>query len=147
MIKDIPLPVTSDATDSAFWQATLNGELRVQSCSTCGKLRFPPRPMCPVCQSIEQNWIKLSGHGRIWSFTVPSPPLLPAFEALLPYVVALVEVEEDPCIRIVGPVLQGETGEMKGVDAKQLKIGQAVRVEFKKYADDVALPCWITTET
>ncbi|CAA0103136.1 Uncharacterised protein [Halioglobus japonicus] len=143
MIENIPLPATDDPVDATFWAGTRCGELRIQTCQQCDQMRFPPRPMCPSCQSQESYWQPVSGRGRVWSFAVPSSPLLPAFEKLTPYVVALVELEESPTLRLIGPVLHSVGGEVSGVEAKDVRIGAEVTVDFKRYSDDVAMPCWV----
>ena len=141
MIENIPLPVTDDPNDAPFWQAALRAELVVQQCDDCGNYRFPPRPMCPHCQSLAMHWQPLSGRGSIWSFAVPQPPLLPAFQALLPYVTAVVELAEHPQLRITGAVMNAHGG-IQGVTPEILNIGAPVQVAFWRCADDVALPCW-----
>ncbi|MFT5711116.1 MAG: putative OB-fold protein [Halioglobus sp.] len=143
MIEDFPLPATDDPVDAPFWQGTLRSKLLMQCCGQCGAMRFPPRPMCPQCQCSRCDWRAVSGRGRIWSFATPESPLLPAFEALKPYVTALVELDENPALRIVGPVLTGPDGEVKGVNASRVHIGQAVTVAFKHFSSDVAMPCWV----
>lgn len=142
MIESIPLPVIDDPTDAPFWSAARRGELVAQCCTECGRWRFPPRPMCPECQSLQHAWRVLSGRGRIWSYTAPRPPLLPAFEALLPYSVAVVELEDVPSLRMVGALLHPETGEMAGLEAGLVTIGAPVCVVLKRYGEDVSLPCW-----
>jgi len=146
MIENIPLPATDDPVDAAFWDGTRLGELRIQTCGQCGQMRFPPRPMCPSCQSRASQWQPVSGRGRVWSFAAPRSPLLPAFEKLTPYVVALVELEESPSLRILGPVLRSAGAELRGVCASDVRIGVRVSVDFKLYNDDVAMPCWVLGE-
>ncbi len=85
-----------EADAAPFFEAARRGELQIQTCDGCGRRRFPPRPMCPWCHSLESQWLRQSGRGRIWSFAVPHPPLLPAFVDEAPYVVVVVELEEDP---------------------------------------------------
>jgi len=143
MIDDIPLPTTDDPVDAPFWTGALDSKLLMQCCAQCGEMRFPPRPMCPHCYSSNSQWQQVCGRGHIWSFVAPESPLLPAFEALKPYVTALVELEAQSGLRMVGPVLNSRDGEVKGVTANQLHIGQAVVVAFKHFADDVAMPCWV----
>ncbi len=143
MIDNIPLPATDDPIDSEYWKGTLKSKLLLQCCRHCGRKRFPPRPMCPDCQHADHTWEEVSGRGRIWSFTAPQSPLLPAFEALKPYVTALVQLEEDPSLRIVGPVLYEPRGNIQGVEASRVYIGQKVSVTFKDYSEDVAMPCWV----
>jgi uncharacterized OB-fold protein len=143
MIDAMPLPTTDDPTDAPFWQATARRELVVQECAACGAPRHPPRPMCPHCQSMETRWEPVSGYGRVWSFAVPRPPLLPAFAAMAPYVTAVVELRELPQIRMVGAMLDESTGRFLSADGAGAAIGAAVRVSFMRCTEDVTLPCWV----
>ena len=142
MIEGAPLPAVTE--DSApFWEAAGRGELRIQACTSCGLLRFPPRPMCPRCQSIELEWRLMSGRGRIWSFVVPHPPLLPAFMPLAPYNVIVVELDEDPTVRLVGNLLDTPGGAINEVDPATIRIGEPVQVVFQPAGEDVFLPRWV----
>lgn len=145
MIESIPLPVTDDPTDAPFWQAALRAELVVQQCDGCGHYRFPPRPMCPHCRSMQVHWQPVSGRGTVWSFAVPQPPLLPAFQALLPYVTAVVELAEHPQLRMTGALLDPRSGTPQGMTPDHVYVGAPVSVAFWRCADDVALPCWRLT--
>jgi uncharacterized protein len=142
VIEGAPLPAISE--DSAgFWEGTAAGELRIQRCANCGRLRFPPRPMCPHCQSLDHEWKPMSGRGRIWSFVVPHPPLLPAFSELAPYNVVVVELDEDPAIRLVGNLLESADGQINDVDPHAIEIGEPVHVVFQPAGENVVLPRWI----
>jgi uncharacterized OB-fold protein len=143
MIEGIPLPLTDDPLDAPFWAATQRGELVVQRCASCGKRRFPPRPMCPQCQSFEHAWQPMSGEGRIWSFAVPHPPLLPAFANVAPYNVIVVELADDPSIRMVGNLVKSAGGEINEIDPATIRIGAPVRVVFQRAAEDVMLARWV----
>jgi len=146
MIETIPLPATDYPPDAPFWSAALRSQLSIQQCAYCQRLRFPPRPMCPHCQSVEHAWVALSGRAKVWSFTMPQPPLLPIFEKMLPYVVVLAEIVEDPSIRIIGNLVSETYESITNVDITNLKIGADLRVRFRSCAIDVALPCWILSE-
>jgi uncharacterized OB-fold protein len=135
------LPLQDD-DGRPFWEGTLQDELRMQACSGCGRLRFPPRPMCPWCRSLDSRWKTMSGRGTIWSFVVPHPPLLPAYAELAPYNVVVVALDEEPIIRLVGNLVADEDGPINEVDPATIGIGQEVRVVFQRIADDVALPRW-----
>ncbi|MEV7071323.1 OB-fold domain-containing protein [Streptomyces sp. NPDC093990] len=130
-------PVT-DATGAPFWQYAARGELRVQACAGCGELRFPPRPCCPHCQSFEAEWRQVSGHGRIWSWVVPHPPLLPDYAALAPYNVIVVELAEAPRIRLVGNLVSAAGAALDSFDPGRIRIGARVRVVFSD-----GLPQWV----
>jgi len=143
MIEGIPLPATDEPLDAPFWQAALRGELVIQRCASCGARRFPSRPMCPGCQSFEHIWQPMSGAGRIWSFVIPHPPLLPSFAKLAPYNVILVELADDPAIRMVGNLVTAAGAPINEVDPRRLAIGMPVRAVFDRVADDLALIRWV----
>ncbi|TMM12215.1 MAG: hypothetical protein E6G01_16380 [Actinobacteria bacterium] len=134
------LPVIDD--DSApFWEAARRGELVMQGCAGCGRLRFPPRPMCPDCQSLDVTWSPMSGRGTIWSFVVPHPPLLPDYAELAPYNVVVVALDEDPTLRLVGNLVTAADGPINEI--LDIEIGAPVRVVFAEVSDDVSLPRWV----
>ena len=139
---DLMLPDLEDEESAGFWLGAAEGELRVQTCSACGRRRMPPRPMCPHCRSIEYTWEATSGRGRIWSFVVPHPPLLPAYAELAPYNVIVVELDEEPTIRFVGNLLARQDGPINEVDPATIAIGEPVTVVFQQVAD-VTIPRWI----
>ncbi len=135
------LPAPDD--DSApFWEGTAAGELRVQRCTSCGRRRMPPRPMCPHCTSLASSWEAASGRGHIWSFVVPHPPLLAAYAEVAPYNVIVVELDEEPTIRFCGNVVETPDGALDQVDPATIEIGQAVEVCFSPEVDGIVLPRW-----
>ncbi|MGW7792547.1 Zn-ribbon domain-containing OB-fold protein [Streptomyces tricolor] len=130
-------PVT-DSDGAPFWEYAARGELRVQACADCAELRFPPRPCCPHCQSFASEWRPVSGRGRVWSYVVPHPPLLPGYAELAPYNVVVVELEEAPRIRLVGNVVAHAGAPLDSVDPARLRIGAPVRAVFSG-----GLPQWV----
>ena len=135
------LPDLTEETSAGFWEGAARGELVVQTCDSCGKWRMPPRPMCPYCQSTAVRWTPTSGRGRIWSYVVPHPPLLPAFAEKAPYNAIIVELEEDPKIRFAGNLVTSADGEINEIDPATIVIGEPVEVVFHQI-DDVTLPRW-----
>jgi uncharacterized OB-fold protein len=136
----LPAP---DEESAPFWEGCSVGELRVQACASCGRRRFPARPMCPWCRSFDDEWQVMSGRGRIWSFAIPHPPLLPAYAEVAPYNVVIVELEDDPTIRLVGNVVEAPGAPLNSVDPWSLEIGQVVEVVFDRVTDDIAMPRWV----
>ena len=132
------LEPVKDSTGAPFWQYAARGELRVQGCADCGELRFPPRPCCPHCQSFETEWRQVSGRGRIWSYVVPHPPLLPDYAAQAPYNVIVVELEEAPRIRLVGNLVRAAGAPLDSLDPGRIRIGARVHVVFSD-----GLPQWV----
>ena len=138
-------PTSSEPTTAGFWEGTARGELLVQACGACGKWRMPPRPMCPHCRSTAVTWERTSGRGRVWSFIVPHPPLLPAFSEVAPYNAVVVELEEDPTIRFAGNLVASADGPINEIDPTTIAIGDPVEVVFHQI-DDVTLPRWTRRE-
>jgi uncharacterized protein len=136
------LPDLEEPTTAGFWEGCARGELVVQTCDACGRRRMPPRPMCPYCQSTAVRWETTSGRGRIWSFIVAHPPLLPAYGAVAPYNAIIVELEEDPTLRFAGNLVASAAGEVNEIDPATIVIGEPVRVVFHP-VEDVFLPRWV----
>ncbi|WP_420000408.1 Zn-ribbon domain-containing OB-fold protein [Streptomyces boninensis] len=136
IVSELLQPVLDD-DGAPFWEYAARGELRIQACAAadCGELRFPPRPCCPRCQSFDSEWRLLSGRGRIWSYVTAHPPLLPAYAALAPYDVVLVELAEAPQIRLVGNLVGNGS-------APSPRIGAAVTADFREHPDGLPVPHW-----
>lgn len=128
-----PLPEPS-ADSREFWDGCARGELLMQRCAACRRMRFFPRPMCPHCQSTDAEWAPVSGSGTLYSWIVCHPPLLPAFQARAPYAVILVELAEDPGLRMVGNLLDWPL--------EEIRIGLPLRVCFEPVGEGVVLPQW-----
>ncbi|GAA3540790.1 OB-fold domain-containing protein [Streptomyces sp. HUAS 31] len=131
-------PVT-DPDGAPFWEYAAQGELRVQSCADCGEPRFPPRPCCPHCQSFASEWRLMSGHGRIWSYVVPHPPLLPDYAAQAPYNVIVVELADAPRIRLVGNLVTGPGAALGSFSPDRIRIGAKVQAVL----GGTGLPQWV----
>ena len=136
------LPNLDEPIAQEFWLGCARGELLVQACGACGAWRMPPRPMCARCRSTAVKWEPTSGRGRVWSFIVPHPPLLPAFAEVAPYNAIIVELEEDPSIRFAGNLVASADGAINEIDPATIRIGEAVQVVFQQ-VDDVTLPRWV----
>ncbi|MGD9945206.1 MAG: Zn-ribbon domain-containing OB-fold protein [Burkholderiaceae bacterium] len=113
-----------------YWEAARHGRLALPACRACGHLFFMPRSQCPRCWSDELDWRTMSGRGRIHSFSIVHRAALPAFAGRVPYVLAMVELDEGP--RMMSNLI--------GTDALQAAIGDAVDVCFEACADGAALP-------
>ncbi|MCX5090989.1 OB-fold domain-containing protein [Streptomyces sp. NBC_00365] len=138
MTEPLLSPVPDD-DGAPFWGYAAQGELRIQACADCGEPRFPPRPCCPHCQSFGSEWRRMSGHGRVWSYVVPHPPLLPAYAALAPYNAIVVELAEAPRIRLVGNLVTTPGAPLDSFSPERIRIGARVRVVFSAEG----LPQWV----
>jgi uncharacterized OB-fold protein/acyl dehydratase len=118
--------ITQD--NAFFFEGATQGKLLIQRCSSCGRLRHPPGPMCGACRSLDWDTVEASGRGVVYSFVVNHHPQVAAFD--YPLVVALVELEEGT--RLVSNIV--------GVDAHEVRVGMRVEVEFVAFDDGLTLP-------
>lgn len=119
-----------DDDSRPFWEGCGRGELLVPRCASCGRRRFPPRPLCPWCRSFDVTWDAMSGRATVWSYVIPHPPLLPAYSEQAPYNVVVVTLDDDPTIRMVGNIVTGPGEPLNAVDPHSVEIGESVEVVF-----------------
>ncbi len=93
--KPLPLPANPELT-KPFWEAAKRHELVLPRCQKCGHFFWYPRQVCPVCLSPELEWAVVSGKGRLHTFTVVRQPANPAFNNDVPYIYAVVQLNEGP---------------------------------------------------
>lgn len=123
----VPVP---DPITEPFWKAASEGRLVAQRCRECSRSVFYPRAVCPHCGGRYLDWEELSGRGKIYSFTVVHRPAHPGMAAAVPYVVALVELEEGP--RLMSNVIHCEPDEVS--------IGMEVEVCFERLSEQISIP-------
>lgn len=124
-----PLP-RIDEESKGFWEACQRRELVIQRCGACGARRHYPRALCPTCLSDAVEWIRCSGRGTVYTFTVTHQNQAPGFRDALPYVLAYVELEEG--VRLLTNIV--------GCAPEAVRIGMAVRVVFEDATPAVTLP-------
>jgi uncharacterized protein len=122
-----PAPVLTEDNE-AFWRAAADGRLVIQRCTNCSAYHHPPRPMCPVCHSLELRWADMAGTGFVYSYSLLDHPKHPAFS----YPVSAVVVELDEGVRIVSNLVD--------IDPQDISIGLRVEVVFEPTAEDLAVP-------
>ena len=126
------LPDVESAELAPFWEGCRAGELRIPRCERCAKLVWYPRLSCPRCGGEAIAWSRVSGRARLFTWVRVSRAFLPGFESRVPFVTALVELEEDPSVRLATML---ETG---GVE--KLSIGLPLEVYFERVDDASVLP-------
>ncbi|MBW3609857.1 MAG: Zn-ribbon domain-containing OB-fold protein [Actinobacteria bacterium] len=118
--------------ERTWFEAAAEGRLLIQRCGTCGAAVFFPRSVCPVCHDDALEWADAAGTGTVYSYTVLHRAGKPGWEADVPYVVALIELDEGP--RLMGNLLE--------VELPQVRIGMPVRVTFEQ-RDALTVPQWV----
>jgi uncharacterized OB-fold protein len=124
-----PLPNPNPLT-APYWQAALRGELQLPRCEACGRFHFYPRTICPHCGSQELTWRAVSGKGEVYSYTVVHRAPSKGFEALLPYVIAVVALDEGPHMMT----------RLIDVKPDAVRIGLRVQVDFEPQDEETRLP-------
>lgn len=124
-----PVPVVNPWA-KPFWEAAREKKLIIQKCEDCGKHIFYPRIACPHCFSDAVKWVEASGKGTIYSYTVVVSNAPSAFIADMPYVIAIVKLEEG--VQMLTNIV--------GCDPEEVKCEMAVEVTFEKLDDAFTLP-------
>ena len=131
MTETPPKPKPRPAPESLpYWQAAQEHRLALPKCEDCGQFWFPPSATCPHCLSTNFAFQTVSGRGKVFSFVTFHRVYRPAFAQDVPYVVALVELEEGP--RLLTNIL--------GISHEEVRCEMPVEVVFDDYDEDVAVP-------
>ena len=141
-MTDFLLPVDDDELTQPFWEGCARGELLMQRFTASGHYCWPPRPMDPVSRTLDYEWVPVSGKGTVWSVAIPHPPLLPAYSEVAPYNVVIVQLDEDPNLRMVGNVVESADAPLNGVEPHEVEIGQTVQAVFSPVGD-MFPPRWV----
>jgi uncharacterized OB-fold protein len=126
-----PQPVPGPLTQF-FWDAIARGELHILRCQECGFYVHYPRPLCPRCLSTDLAGERVSGRGRLYAYTWATQAFHPYFVDRLPYCIAVVELDEQPGLRITSNVI--------GTPREAVRTGMALEVEFPEVAPGLRLP-------
>jgi len=124
--KPLPRPT---AASLPFWEAAKRHELQIQSCGSCGAHIFYPREVCPECLSSDLQWLKVSGKGTVYSYTIAQAPTHPAFVEDVPYVIAIVELAEGPHL----------TTNITGCQPDEVRVGMPVVTTFDDVTPEMTL--------
>jgi uncharacterized OB-fold protein len=126
-----PKPVPRPAPESTpYWEAAKQHKLELPRCSACKQFWFPPSQSCPHCLAADFTFVPVSGRGKVFSFVTFHRVYHPAFEQEVPYVVALVELEEGP--RLLTNIV--------GVTPDKVSCEMPVKVVFDDVGDGVSVP-------
>ncbi len=118
-----------NADTAPFWQGGADGALLIHHCPACEKFFHPPAPMCPRCASDAVLPRAVSGRGTVMSYTVNQQAWTPELKD--PFVVAIIELAEQPGLRLLSNVV--------GCAPESVHIDMPVQVKFEQH-EDVWLP-------
>lgn len=121
------IPPLSDA-NRAYWTGGAAGQLLIERCTACRTWQHPPTGTCERCGSVAEPE-PVSGRGTVFTFTINHQQYHP--DVAPPYVIAVVELDEQPDLRLPTNIVDG--------DPDDVRIGAAVQVRFEQH-DDVFVP-------
>lgn len=124
-----PLPEPSPWS-KPYWDYCKQHKLYIQQCTHCEQFIMYPKLFCPHCLSENFHWVESSGNGKVYSYTIVrnNPPS--SFAEDLPYVIAVVELEEN--VRMLTNII--------GCDIEKITCGSAVKVVFEDVTEDITVP-------
>ena len=104
-----------------------NKKLMGSKCKDCGTMYVPVRKLCTACNSLNMEWVPLSGKGELAAFTsitVGTPYFIElGYDRNKPYCFSVIKLEEGPMV----------SAQLVGVDAinpDTIKIGMSLKVKF-----------------
>jgi uncharacterized OB-fold protein len=124
-----PLPEINDE-NKLYWGAAKRHELVLPKCLDCGQFYFPPAILCPHCLSMSNEWAKVSGRGRVYTWAIFHHSYHPAFKDDVPYNVAIVKLEEGP--QIISNIV--------GCKNEDIYVDMQLEVVFDDVTAEVTLP-------
>jgi uncharacterized OB-fold protein len=128
------LAPTPTAESLPFWTGGARGELLISRCRTCRHFFHPPAPVCWRCRSLDVAPETVSGRATVAAYTVNRQPWIPGFEP--PYIVAMVELVEEPDVRLTTNVVD--------IAIDDMRIGLEVEVFFEVWAvGEDEDPVWV----
>lgn len=143
-----------DIENTAFFSYCAKGEFRLQKCTENGLLRYPPTTRCPFSGSAAYDWVAVEAKGAVYSYNEVHHPIQPAFKGRTPYMLLLVELDEQrgqpsehDGLRVAGNLATPD-GELAPPElVRQIGIGSRMRMVFRTVGDGFALPMWTLDES
>jgi uncharacterized OB-fold protein len=126
-----PLPKPTALTRH-FWEGAAEHRLVILRCRACGFWLHPPRPICRRCRSWDIGPEAVSGRGELYTYTVTETPFHPYWADKVPYVVAVVTLEEQPDLRVITNVVD--------CPEEALRVGLRLEVTYADAAPGLTLP-------
>jgi uncharacterized protein len=115
------LPALDDSS-RPYWTGGANGELLIAHCGSCRRFVHPAPEACPDCGGALAS-IAVSGNATLFTWTVAFQQFHP--DVPTPFVIALVELDEQPGLRLITNIVSCEPD--------TLVAGMAVTVQFEQH--------------
>lgn len=125
-----PLPVAQPESDR-YWEGAREGELWLQRDTKTGQYQFYPRAINTISPGEPMEWVQASGNGTLFTFAIVHAPPHPAFVADVPYITAIVELEEGP--KVPANIVGVEP------DPENLEIGMPLKAVYTQASEESTL--------
>lgn len=124
-----PDHVAPDHLDLPFWEACARGEFLVHVCGDCGRAYWPSS-CCIDHGAAPMRWVPASGRGEVHTYTVFHHAYDPRFADRVPYVIAVVLLDEGPFFH----------ADVVGCAPEDVHVGLRVEAEFETVGDGIGVP-------
>jgi uncharacterized OB-fold protein len=124
-----PLPEPTEVS-RPFWDAAREHRLLIQRSKNTGKYVFYPRAVSPFGRDDELEWVEAAGRGLVYSYTVARRPTGPQWAGDVPYVIAIIELDEGVHM----------TANIVDCDVDAVRVGMPVEVTYQEVTPEVTLP-------
>lgn len=115
-----------------FWDGCAERSLRILRCVDCKFYVHLPRPVCPKCLGEDLQPEQISGRGVLYSHTTTTRAFDPFYVDKVPYVLAVVELEEQQGLRVAS--------QMVNYAEFALRVGLEVEVQWVDLHETLTLP-------
>jgi hypothetical protein len=126
-----PVPEPGPLT-KFFWDAIAEHRLDILRCDQCGHFVHYPRPICDKCLGESLSPAPVAGLGTLYSWTEVRQAFHPYFADKLPYVLAVVELEEEAGLKV--------TTNLIDLGDRPLRCGMPVELSFRDVVPGFTLP-------
>lgn len=124
-----PRDVVRDDLDERFWEGCVRGEFLLHVCGVCRRAYWPAST-CIEHGMSDMAWLPASGHGTVHTWTVFRRAYAPHLAARVPYVVAVVELDEGPFFHT----------DLVDCPPEQVRVGLPVEVVFTSLDPATVIP-------
>lgn len=117
------LPALDDTNREFF----TSGKIILQECSSCRTIQHPPEDVCHQCGGTGFEGREAAGRGTVYSHTVVRHPIHPGLVDRVPYIVAVVSLDDLPDVRVTANLLD--------TPPEEVRVGLAVRAVWEEIPD------------
>lgn len=127
------IPV-ADEWSKPFWDGARERKLIIQRCQSCGYYQHPPAFICMNCKDRDAPLApeQVSGRGTVYAWFIFHDSSVGGFQERIPYLVAAVELEEQPRLLLASNILNCPYDEVE--------LDMPVEVVWEKVDDETTIP-------